>query len=499
MKQSDPVRLRRRRIARFVALATAASLVAGLFFTTFDLGSYRGEAARLLGETVRRPAHIDGGLSARLLPRIDGGLDATVDIELGALRLSEAAGEADFATVETARLRVRLLPLIFRRIEIERLETAGLRVALLRQADGRLNIDDLIGAGKDAGRGARQEQPGETGAWTVSVAELVLRDAAIAWRDEQTGARHALRDVTLRAGELSFGTSAPASGKLDLAARLSDEAGAGETRLTLAADYRYDPGRREAVLQQLDVRLADMASFDAHLVSPLLTLADGRLAVPGMRLDARRAAGAWTMLAGADLAGIAADRQGLHADRLALEWTLRDGRQSFAGRIASPLAVVFAARQLALPALDGAFDLEFPQLPAPYRHPALRGALRADLAGPALALDLDATVPGSRLRSRWEMTRLAPPRLDFFIDIDRLSLDRIPAGTAEKGDFAAALPAGSTAGGTIRIDRLRLADTTLRQVELLLRLDDSGWRVGTAPRRRRRRQSLVRSGANVPN
>ena len=103
-------------------------------------------------------ARAEPHLSAALNRRVDiGAADLSIfprpEVHLRRLRVENLP---DFeglplATVDEFRLRPRLLPLIRRRVEIDRVQVVGPRVLLQVAEDGTSNFGDFVPASRDAG------------------------------------------------------------------------------------------------------------------------------------------------------------------------------------------------------------------------------------------------------------------------------------------------------------------------------------------------------------
>ncbi len=99
--------------------------------------------------------------------RIDGDIELSVfpwiGVELGKVALGNAAGFDNpvFASTDRISIRVKLLPLLSKRLEMGTVTVHGLTLNFARDARGRSNWDDLAEVGSDAG-GAdrdRNDQP----------------------------------------------------------------------------------------------------------------------------------------------------------------------------------------------------------------------------------------------------------------------------------------------------------------------------------------------------
>ena len=119
-------------VALFVVVAIAVSLL-------FDPNDYKDEITAAVQDATGRQLTLDGDLSLAVFP--------TIRIAVGSATLSNAPGFGDepMARIDSAQLRVGLLPLLTRRIDIREATLTGLTLNLARDQRGRNNWQDLGG------------------------------------------------------------------------------------------------------------------------------------------------------------------------------------------------------------------------------------------------------------------------------------------------------------------------------------------------------------------
>ncbi|MCB1773445.1 MAG: AsmA family protein [Gammaproteobacteria bacterium] len=134
-------------------------------------------------------------------------------IETGGVRVGNAAGFSDqpFAEVEQLGVKVKLMPLLSKRVEIDTLVVKGLRVSLEKDAAGKTNWDDLAkGQGSAAEQEASPQEPSGGGSdLALSVNGIEISDARIAWDDRQAGQKYVLDGVRLVTGSVAPGATVP--------------------------------------------------------------------------------------------------------------------------------------------------------------------------------------------------------------------------------------------------------------------------------------------------
>ena len=382
-------RLWLRRVALGVlgVLALGVALVAW-FVASFDADRYKGVAVDWMKRTHERTLVIDGPVKLSVLPRLE--------VQLSRLRLSEHGRAEEFAAIDEVGLAVELLPLLSRRLVVERVAARGVRAVYTRDAQGRRNVDDLLGTtdkGHDRANDATSPATPAPLALKFDISGIELEDVRASVRDELLPFVGDVTLVSLKSGRLASGVAAPVSLEARLALQQPAVSGrlAGQTRLTVdtaegavAADamkleFKGDvPGVR-ALDARLTGALAYAAKTGALQAKDLgldldaalgeIRLADSHLALASLAYDPAKQSIALAKLQ-LKLAGL----QGKEPLALALDWPQLDVQgQALKG---SPLSGSFSVA--GVNALEGRFASgaptgSFEQIRLPGLNVALKG------------------------------------------------------------------------------------------------------------------------------
>ena len=178
-------------IALLIAVAVIVSLL-------FDPNDYKDQISTGVKEATGRDLVIEGDIGLSLFP--------WVAIDIGRTTLGNAEGfdETPFASFESARLSVQLLPVLLRReIIVSTSDLDGLNVNLQVAGDGRGNWEDFGEAG-EADTDPAEPDPASGGSGEFDVSGIAVTNARLAYADAATG------DV-IEVTDLNFTTGAIAS------------------------------------------------------------------------------------------------------------------------------------------------------------------------------------------------------------------------------------------------------------------------------------------------
>ncbi len=178
-----------------VVIVIAALLIIPRFI---DARHYREPLEKMVSEASGRPFSVGGDVSLSLFP--------WAGVSFGDLRLGNPPGfsEPEFVAVKNFEVRLKLLPLISRKIQVDRLVVSGLRVFLVKNKDRRTNYDFGAKAAKDSTPTA--PAPGSAGLpiQSLAVGELSIVDGSIALIDHKVGTRQDLSNLNLGLKDVSL-------------------------------------------------------------------------------------------------------------------------------------------------------------------------------------------------------------------------------------------------------------------------------------------------------
>jgi len=468
------------KILKYVLIGFAAVLlilIAGAAYlaATFDPNAYKPQIVELVRNKTQRTLALEGDIKLSFWPSIGA--------EVGRMSLSEAKSDKEFAAMESARVSLKLMPLLSRDFVVDELAIRGLRANIARTRAGETNVDDLLGK-------EDKKQPEETPQQVkFDIAHVALDNAAITYRDETTGAQYALAGLTLKTGRIA--PDVPTKIALTTAARSNkpklDLTVDGKTQLTFNLDdqtYRLTDLALEVKGQAGD--FTDLAVKAAGNVTAQLKtseFATEKLAVNGtamrgkekmeLKLDAPRlsmtadkasgdkvalaltltAPDSATML-NASLPGIEGTAKSFRSPAVTLDVDRKQRDQTMKAKISSPLTGSLDARQVSLPQLKASIALTGPKLPGQSISGELAGSASVDGAKEHAQANLAGKIADSTIKARIAVTDFSPLALDFDVDVGELDVDRY-AGSPEKAKSGGKGPSGKQPETPIDLTALR--------------------------------------------
>jgi len=222
-----------------VAVAVFAAIV---FMLVFDPNDYKDKIAAGVKEATGRELVIEGDLHLSLFPWLA--------VEMGKTELGNAPGFDDtpFASFESARLSVRVMPLLLQRqVVVGTAALDSLRVNLQVRKDGTGNWEDLGQAGEAEPEAPETQADGRSA--TIDVASVAVTDAALTYSDAGTGDRYELTDMNLASGRIAAGEAVPLDG--GFAFKLDPAGLSGRVDIDVVVDF--DAEAATIAISDLDV------------------------------------------------------------------------------------------------------------------------------------------------------------------------------------------------------------------------------------------------------
>ncbi len=418
-----------------------AALVAVVLLV--DPNQYKDQIASAVEKHTGRTLQISGDLELSVFPWIG--------LQTGPLELGNAPGfgPEPFLKVKGAEIRVKLLPLFAKRVEVKRVVLDGVVVHLARDQKGRTNWEDLAGKKEPAANAPapKDERPALA---ALALEGITIRDGAVIWEDRLENRTVRLDQVNAYVGSLRFGK--PTDVRLGFVLHLDEPA----LKETLALEGKL---LLDAQMQKIEVRDLQLQSHSEGA------------AVPGGRLQAELT---FERL----VADLAAQTLGLERFRLEAAKAVITGDLSANAIKSNPDFT--GTWRLQAPLRDTLATLD--SLPPTSDTDALsRLELTVKLSGNAKRLNLSeiqGTLDDTHLNGNITIANLSDPAIDFNLRIDGMDVDRyLPPKTtpsssappkAKKGEqpLPLAALAGRKLNGRLQIGELKLKNLRLRDINL---------------------------------
>lgn len=463
-----------------VAVAGAAYLAA-----TFNPNDYKAEIIHAVEESRHRTLHLDGDIKLRLFPYIGASLER--------VSLSEFNSEQQFASVETVKVSLELMPLLNHKLIVDDVIIDGLAAHVIRHKDGTTNIDDLMSSDRKT-ESAKQPV-------NFDIASVLIKNTSLTYRDESTGAEYAIDNLKLDTGRIAYGVPT----RIALSVHVQGNQPRLDIYTQLAAMLTFDPDRQLYRLADMDLRVngsaldisnlkmnasGDMAlaakelsadkfalnasgtkagsPFEAAISLPQLMVSKEKLSGSNLTFNARLDSG--NIVAGLSLPDISGNARSFNVSKLLLDLSVQMPDQTFKIRLTSPMSGNIDAQQFVLGSADVAVNGVFDKLPGKTVNSRMKGNLRGDVKRETVQANFSGGLLQSQVSAKLSMSDFANPYIQFDVDADQLDADlylpkKAKANQPEQPIDLSALRKLNL-GGSLRIGRLKAYNIRLSNLSL---------------------------------
>lgn len=201
---------------------------AGLWLANLDPNEHKDWVSNKVYEDTGRTLNLDGDISLTFYPWLG--------LEAADVTFSNAAGfgSEPFFHADYLKFRIKLMPLLQEKYEIDTGSIHGAVINLARNKDGVNNWDDLV---KEQ---AEQDSSGFA-LTAIVLGGLDIKDAKLSWDDQTTDTRYSLSELNVSTGELVYGE--PIDVALSVNMQANKPAVSGTVRLNNTITYDLDKGR----------------------------------------------------------------------------------------------------------------------------------------------------------------------------------------------------------------------------------------------------------------
>ena len=273
-----------RKLLRPIAVIVAVLVLIGIGLALvvphlLDPNAYKTRISALVKERTGHTLTIGGDIKLAVFP--------WVALELGPVQLSNAPGfgAVPLAQAQHASVRVKLLPLLHKEVQIDKISVDELRVQLARNARGQVNWQGLVAASESGAEKAASGTQAAAGSSLalLGVGGIDLRNASLEWDDRRAGSAYRVSDINIHTGRFTPGKPFDVS----IGCAVADGQNAPLYRVQLNTTVNADPAAQRYQLRKTRLEVGLPQGGALTLDSDVdLDLAKQSLILPAIDLEA---------------------------------------------------------------------------------------------------------------------------------------------------------------------------------------------------------------------
>ncbi len=418
-----------------VLLLIAVAVIAA----TFNPNDYKPLIVKLVKDKKQRTLNIEGDIKLAFWPKIGA--------DLGKVSLSEHNGDKEFASIQSAKVFLAVIPLLSKQLVVDTVRIDGVHANITRFKDGTTNFDDLL---------SKEESP----AIKFDIDGVLVTNSSISLNDEMGGRNFAISDMKLKTGHVAPNEPIDLETQFALQGDNPKIAAKMQFKGTLLADSEHKLFSAKgldvalqgdvATLKDLDLKLSgnldakpETSEFEvdglklsakANMQSkalvidvdaPSLMAKNNEVSGKEAHLNLTQTAGADTFNAKLTIADLKGSPKAFQSSGINGELSGKQGERTLSGKFSSPFSGNLDGLVFDLPKLAGEVDVKDPALPNGAMKASFNVIVHADLKQEQATVGLAADVDGSKLNGNIAVASFSKPNVKFDMTADTLDLNKI--------------------------------------------------------------------------
>ena len=428
-------------------LISLVLIVLVIVATTFNPNDYKQKIIDLVQTKKSRTLKLDGDIKLSFWPKIGA--------NLGKVSLSEHKNLAEFASVDSVKVSLALLPLLKKELIVDTIYIDGAHANVIKYKDGSTNFDDLISKDDEESQDIKFDIDG-----------INVTNSAANYTDEATGAKYSIAKLNLKSGHVAL--AEPVDVATDFTISANQPALAASVKIK--GNFLVDPKTKRFVVKGLDaaikgdllggkdVDILATGGIDAKpdtkefIIDNLKLVASGQFSGAKMTIDLsaptlitrqdevtskkttvslmQEKAGD-TFKANLVLADIKGSPKALQSSGITGDIALVQGKRTINSKFSSPFSGNLENLIFDLPKLVGNLDVKDPSLPNGGMQGNFNVAIHTDIKNELANSQFNLNIDETKLNGDVSVASFKKPNIKFNLAADKLNLNKLMAKTAQ--------------------------------------------------------------------
>ena len=414
-------------------------MVAGYFAATFNPNDYKGEIIKLVKDKKERNLHIDGDIKLTYWPKIGA--------DLGKLSLSEHQSDKEFASVNSVKVSLAVMPLLKKQLVVDTVYVDGAKANVVKNKNGKFNFDDLL-------------SKEESSNIKFDIQGVNISNSEVRYTDEAADAKYNITKLNLKSGHIALAEPVDLDTNFTLTANKPETA----ADIKLKGNFLIDPKTKHFKVKGLDSHIVGdllggtgmdiVASGDVDakpeqqefLVDGLKLVASGNfsgakqsidLSAPALTIEKNEVSSKKvTVTLGQEKNGevfkanmVLADMKGstkaLQSSGITGDLSAVQGKRTVTGNFSSPFNGNIQDLIFDIPKLAGNLDIKDPSLPNGGVKGTFNLGAHTDIKKELANSQFNLTLADTNLKGNVDVTGFKKQNIKFNLNADKLDLNKL--------------------------------------------------------------------------
>lgn len=427
-------------------------LIVAYLAVTFNPNNYKDDIIKLVKDKKERTLSIDGDIKLSFWPKIGA--------DLGKISISEHKSAKEFASVNSVKVALAVLPLLKKELVVDTVYIDGAKANVIKNKDGTFNFDDLM---------SKDEEDSEDIKFDVQGVNIT--NSEVAYSDEATGGKHAISKFNMKSGHIAL--AEPFDLETDFTVSANQPVMAANA--VIKGNFLADPKTKHFKVKGLDSHITgDMlngkgmdirvngdvdakldtmeflvdglkfvasGNFDGvkqsvDLSAPELIVEKDEVSSKKVTLSITQDKSGDTLKANMVLADMKGSPKALQSSGITGDLAIAQGKRTVTGKFSSPFTGNIENLIFDIPKLAGNLDIKDPSLP----NGGVKGTfnlgahadIKKELANSKFNLDLAET----KLNGDIDVSGFKKQNIKFNLTADKLDLNKLLGSSGNKSAVA---------------------------------------------------------------
>ena len=421
-------------------------MVVGYFAATFNPNDYKDEIIKLVKDKKERNLHIDGDIKLTYWPKIGA--------DLGKLSLSEHQSDKEFASVNSVKVSLAVMPLLKKELVVDTVYVDGAKANVVKNKDGKFNFDDLLS--KEESSNIKFDIDG-----------VNITNSEVRYTDEVADAKYNITKLNMKSGHIALAEPVDLTTDFTLTANKPETA----ANITLKGNFLVDPKTKHFKVKGLDSHIVGdllggtsmdiVASGDVDakpeqrefLVDGLKLVASGDfngakqsidLSAPAMAIEKDEVSSKKVTLSlgqekGSDifkanmmLADMKGSTKALQSSGITGDLSAVQGKRTVTGTFSSPFSGNIQDLIFDIPKLAGNLDIKDPSLPNGGVKGTFNLGARTNIKKELASSQFNLVLADTNLKGNVDVSGFKKQNIKFNLNADKLDLNKLLGSSKNK-------------------------------------------------------------------
>ncbi|WP_047535033.1 AsmA family protein [Methylotenera sp. N17] len=416
-------------------------LLAVYFALTFNPNDYKQQIIDLVKEKKERTLTIEGDIKLSFWPKIGA--------DLGKIAISEHKGSAEFASVNSAKVALAVLPLLKKELVVDTVYVDGAKANIIKYKDGTTNFDDLLS--KD------EEESTEI---KFDVQGVKVTNSAVQYKDESTGASYAINQFNLTSGRIALAEPMDIATDFKVNANqpvvaanvkvkgvflvdpetkhfkvsgldtliTGDMFNGKNVEVKASGDVDAKPEKLEFLVDSL--KLAAAGNFDGaqqtvELNAPALSILKDQVSTKKITVNVTQQKTDANLKLNMVLADMKGSPKALQSSGISGDLNMTQGKRVVTGQFSSPFNGNIDALIFDIPKLVGKLNIQDPSLPNGEIQGTFNLGAHADIKQEKADSTFSLNVAETKLNGNVDVAGFKTPNIKFNVSADKINLNQL--------------------------------------------------------------------------